>query len=111
MQHAATAARRSWNDGLLSRKEKIAMNTAGKTGQFWLVNLLRKQAIGRHIDKVVKLRTVERFGPERISYNRVGVDIVDKFTGLRYEILSGTIYNRALHTRRMRSEQFRLIEF
>lgn len=48
---------------------------------------------------------------KHLRWSRTGVDAVDPSTGLRYEILSGTESNFALHGRRMAEEFFRMIAF
>jgi len=48
---------------------------------------------------------------KELRWSRTGVDAVDPSTGFRYEILSGTESNFALHGRRMAEEFFRMIAF
>jgi hypothetical protein len=81
------------------------MRRAHEQGRYWLVRLLERQARGRYVEQVLRRQFTQ------LRWNSKGVDAVDPKTGYRYEVLSGTDSNLALHGRRMAEEFFRLITF
>jgi hypothetical protein len=106
LQDAVTQASREWGPHELTENEALAIKEALKQGKSWLARLLEREARGRFVHARVK----EQF--ERIyRFNHQGVDVVDLKTGLRYEILSGTESNLALHGQRMSGEFFRMLTF
>jgi hypothetical protein len=82
------------------------MDDALTEGKHWLARLLEREARGRFVHETVKNRFRQGF-----KWNHHGVDVVDLTTGVKYEILSGTESNLALHGRRMSGEFFRMITF
>lgn len=46
-----------------------------------------------------------------LKWSKKGVDAVDPSTGYRYEVLSGTDSNLALHGRRLADLMFRMVTF
>jgi hypothetical protein len=106
LQEAVTQAAKEWGDYRLSPSERRAMDDALTEGKHWLARLLEREARGRFVHETVKNRFRQGF-----KWNHHGVDVVDLTTGVKYEILSGTESNLALHGRRMSGEFFRMITF
>ncbi len=106
LQEAVTQASKEWGPHRLSSQEAEAIDEALKKGKHWLARLLEREARGRYVHARVK----EQF-EELYQFNSQGVDVVDLKTGLRYEILSGTESNLALHGRRLSREFFRMLTF
>jgi hypothetical protein len=106
LQEAVTQAAREWGNHRLSPQEKEAIQEALKEGRQWLARLLEREARGRFVQQRVKRQFAKGF-----TWNQQGVDVVDLQTGVRYEILSGTESNLALHGRRMSNEFFRMLTF
>jgi hypothetical protein len=106
LQEAVTQAAREWGPQRLSPKEGFAIDNARKEGKYWLARLLEREARGRYVHARVKDR-FEGF----VQFNHQGADVVDLQTGRKYEILSGTESNLALHGRRMATEFFRMLTF
>jgi hypothetical protein len=105
LEAAAQRVAKEWNHNLLRRDEVEAMRRAHEQGRYWLVRLLERQARGRYVEQVLRRQFTQ------LRWNSKGVDAVDPKTGYRYEVLSGTDSNLALHGRRMAEEFFRLITF
>jgi hypothetical protein len=105
LQAAATRAARSWSSNNLSAAERNAIQEALARGEQWRARLLERQARGRFVEDALK----KRF--QRLQWNHKGVDAIDPATGYRYELLSGTESNLALHGQRMADVFFRMITF
>jgi hypothetical protein len=105
LQAAATRAARSWSANNLSIAERNAIQDAIARGEHWRARLLERQARGRFVEEVLK----QRFA--HLRWNHKGVDVIDPATGYRYELLSGTESNLALHGQRMADVFFRMITF
>jgi hypothetical protein len=105
LQAAATRTAQLWNTLGLSFKERSAIAAATARGEHWLARLLERQARGRFVEAELKKQFT------RLRWNQTGVDATDPSTGLRYELLSGTDSNLALHGQRMSSFLFRMITF
>jgi hypothetical protein len=105
LQAAATQATQRWSPRALSEAESLAIERALSRGQHWLARLLERQARGRFVERTLK----EQF--RHLRWSQKGVDAVDPATGLRYELLSGTESNLALHGQRMAEVFFRMITF
>jgi len=105
LQAAATRAAQRWSPLKLRSEEKEAIAQAASRGEHWLARLLERQARGRYVESGLK----EQF--PKLEWRRHGADAIDPTTGYRYEILSGTKSNLALHGQRMADEFFRMITF
>lgn len=105
LQAAAQRIAKEWNPDKLSFREADAIRQANEQGRYWLARLLERQARGRFVETTLR----EQFA--HLRWNSKGVDVVDPLTGYRYEVLSGTDSNLALHGRRLAEEFFRLITF
>jgi hypothetical protein len=105
LQAAATRAAQKWNPQALSANEQRAITTAVSRGEHWLARLLERQARGRFVEQELR----EKF--THLRWNPKGVDAIDPATGYRYEILSGTDSNLALHGQRLAASFFRMITF
>lgn len=105
LQAAAQRVARSWSRDNLTSREREAIREASTQGKLWLAHLLERQARGRIVEQALR----KQF--PHLRWNPKGVDAVDPTTGHRYEVLSGTDSNLALHGRRMAEEFFRLITF
>lgn len=105
LQAAATQAAQRWGPRALNEAEALAIERALSRGQRWLAHLLERQARGRFVERTLK----EQF--RHLRWSHKGVDAVDPATGLRYELLSGTESNLALHGQRMAEVFFRMITF
>ncbi len=106
LQEAVTRAAREWGPHHLSPAEQDAIDKALRRGRYWLARLLEREARGRFVHKKVE----EQFR-RILKWNHQGVDVIDLKTGRKYEILSGTESNLALHGRRMATEFFRMLTF
>jgi hypothetical protein len=106
LQEAVTQAAKEWGPHRLSIEEERAIQRASKEGKEWLARLLEREARGRYVEKQVRDRFKIGF-----KWNPQGVDVVDLKTGHKYEILSGTKSNLALHGRRLSGEFFRMLIF
>ncbi|XWX20493.1 hypothetical protein ACN28T_04750 [Melittangium boletus] len=106
LQDAVTQSAKEWSFSRLSRNEREAIAGALKQGKYWLARLLEREARGRYVH--ARLRA-QFEGPLR--FNHKGVDVIDPSTGCKYEILSGSESNLALHGRRMAGEFFRMLPF
>jgi len=107
LQEAVTRAAREWGQHRLSPNEKQAINDASRRGKYWLARLLEREARGRFVEK----RVYDQFKHLYDFSRNKGVDVIDRATGYRYEILSGTESNLARHGRRMATEFFRMLTF
>ncbi|MBN1209542.1 MAG: hypothetical protein JXB05_32120 [Myxococcaceae bacterium] len=105
LQAAARQATRRWSPDNLSQAEREAIRKARAQGKHWLARLLERQARGRFVENAVK----DRF--RHLQWSKRGVDVIDRASGYRYEILSGTDSNTVLHGRRMADTFFRMITF
>jgi hypothetical protein len=105
LQAAATRAAQRWSPQKLTANEQKAITAAMERGEPWVARLLERQARGRFVESELR----EQFVHLRWSHR--GVDAVDPATGYRYEILSGTESNVALHGQRMATTLFRMITF
>jgi hypothetical protein len=105
LQAAAKRIAQGWNRGKLSQEQRVALDKARTQGEYLKAHLMERRFRGQWVEN--KLR--DQF--KQLRWSRTGVDAVDPSTGLRYEILSGTESNLALHGRRMAKEFFRMIAF
>jgi hypothetical protein len=105
LQAAAKRIAQDWNRGKLSREQRLALDKARAQGEHLKTHLMERRFRGQWVEN--KLRNQFK----QLRWSRTGVDAVDPSTGLRYEILSGTESNFALHGRRMAEEFFRMIAF
>ncbi len=105
MEAAARQIARKWGPDELAARETNAIREAREQGKDWLANLLERQARGRFVEARLRRQFAH------LKWNPKGVDAIDPTTGYRYEVLSGTDSNLALHGRRLAEEFFRLITF
>lgn len=105
LQAAATQAAQRWSPRRLTRNEQNAITAAEARGEPWMARLLERQARGRFVETALR----KQF--DHLRWSRSKVDVVDPSTGYRYEILSGTESNLALHGQRMTTALFRMITF
>ncbi|NVJ27052.1 MULTISPECIES: hypothetical protein [Myxococcus] len=105
LQAAALRAAGQWGPNKLSIKETRAIDAALAKGAHWLARLLERQARGRYVEDQLKAQF------QQLRWSNRGVDAIDPSTGYRYEILSGTDANLALHGQRMAGFFFRMIGF
>ncbi len=105
LESAVQQVVRRWSPQDLSFEEMNAIDKASNEGRYWLARLLERQARGRFVHRVL----AEQF--KHLRWSKTGVDAIDPVTGFRYELLSGTDSNMALHGRRLAAEFFRMITF
>lgn len=105
LQAAAAQVALRWGPSRLSFAERSAIREAASQGRHWRAHLLERQARGRFVEEQLKNQFPQ------LRWNRLGVDAVDPVTGYKYELLSGTDSNLALHGQRMADEFFRMIVF
>jgi hypothetical protein len=105
LQAAATRAAQQWQSRGPRPKEQEAINRALSEGAPWRARLLERQARGRFVERQLRAQFPQ------LRWNPRGVDAIDPVTGYRYELLSGTDSNLALHGQRMAHEFFRMITF
>jgi len=106
LQAAAQRIARGWSDAALTRSERAAIERAHKAGNENSVRHLEGLARGRWVNAKLK----DEF--PQLNWHSKGVDAVDPRPGGRkYEVLSGTSENFAVHGRRMATEFFRMIFF
>jgi hypothetical protein len=105
LQAAAVRSAERWSAQGPNADELIAIQRAAAQGRSWLARLLERQSRGRFVENELR-----RQFPE-LQWSRTGVDAVDPTTGYRYEVLSGTASNLALHGQRMANALFRMITF
>ncbi|WP_306819235.1 SitA5 family polymorphic toxin [Archangium lipolyticum] len=106
LQAAAERIARGWSDAELTRNERAAIERARDAGN---------ESSARHLEGLARGRWVNtRLQDEfpQLNWHSKGVDVVDpRPGGQKYEILSGTRENFAVHGRRMATEFFRMIFF
>jgi hypothetical protein len=106
LQAAAQRIARGWSDAALTRSERAAIERAHRAGNENSVRHLEGLARGRWVNAKLK----DEF--PQLNWHSKGVDAVDPRPGGRkYEVLSGTSENFAVHGRRMATEFFRMIFF
>lgn len=106
LQAAAERIAHQWTVAGLSSKERAAIKRARDAGNEVSARHLEGLARGRWVNARLK----EDF--PQLQWSPRGVDAVDpRPGGLKYEILSGTKENFAVHGRRMATEFFRMIFF
>jgi hypothetical protein len=106
LQAAAQRIARGWSDAALTRSERAAIERAQRAGNENSVRHLEGLARGRWVNAKLK----DEF--PQLNWHSKGVDAVDPRPGGRkYEVLSGTSENFAVHGRRMATEFFRMIFF
>jgi hypothetical protein len=106
LQAAAERIARGWGEGELSNTEKAAIERARDVGNETSARHLEGLARGRWVNAKLK----EEF--PQLEWSPRGIDAVDpRPGGLKYEVLSGTRENFAVHGRRMATEFFRMIFF
>ncbi|HVG63405.1 MAG TPA: hypothetical protein VNA24_32870 [Hyalangium sp.] len=102
---AAKRIAQGWHRGKLTPQQQAALDKARARGDYLKAHLMERRFRGQWVENMLR----EQF--KHLRWSRTGVDAVDPSTGLRYEILSGTESNFALHGRRMAEEFFRMIAF
>ncbi|MCP3166055.1 SitA5 family polymorphic toxin [Myxococcus qinghaiensis] len=105
LQAAALRLAQRWGPHQLSREETEAIRQAIAKGAHWLARLLEREARGRSVERQLR----DEF--PMLKWSKKGVDAVDPSTGYRYEVLSGTESNLALHGRRLADLMFRMVTF
>ena len=105
LQAAATRVAEQWGPHQLKQVEKDAISKAATQGEHWMARLLERQARGRFVERVLRRQFTQ------LKWNPKGVDAIDPSTGYKYELLSGTDSNLALHGQRMAGSFFRMITF
>ncbi|MFY2558922.1 hypothetical protein ACN469_14935 [Corallococcus terminator] len=105
LQAAALRLAQRWGPHQLSREETVAIRAALAKGAHWLARLLEREARGRSVERQLR----DEF--PLLKWSKKGVDAVDPSTGYRYEVLSGTESNLALHGRRLADLMFRMVTF
>ncbi len=106
LQAAAERIARGWSDAELTRNERAAIERARGAGNENSVRHLEGLARGRWVNA----RLQDEF--PQLNWHSKGVDAVDpRPGGQKYEVLSGTRENFAVHGRRMATEFFRMIYF
>jgi hypothetical protein len=105
LQAAATRAAQRWSARGPKPQEQEAIRKAASQGDHWLARLLDRQARGRFVEQQLK----NEF--KSLRWSPRGVDAIDPTTSYRYEILSGTDSNLALHGQRMANFFFRMVTF
>ncbi|WP_075336051.1 hypothetical protein [Archangium gephyra] len=106
LKAAAERIARRWGQGELSNKERAAIERARDAGNENSARHLEGLARGRWVNARLK----EEF--PQLQWSSKGVDAVDpRPGGFKYEVLSGTSENFAVHGRRMATEFFRMIFF
>jgi hypothetical protein len=105
LQAAALRAAEQWGPFRLRQAELDAIRKAKTQGEYWLAQLLERQARGRFVENVLRRQFTQ------LKWNPKGVDATDPSTGYKYEVLSGTDSNLALHGTRMADDLFRMITF
>ncbi|MFP2903993.1 hypothetical protein ACLESD_02740 [Pyxidicoccus sp. 3LFB2] len=105
LQAAALRVAERWNAQELRLNEQKAIAAAVSQGEHWLARLLERQARGRFVERVLRRQF------PRLKWSSTGVDAIDPVTGYKYELLSGTDSNLALHGARMVNDFFRMITF
>jgi hypothetical protein len=106
LQAAAQRIAQGWGDAQLTQSERAAIERALKAGN---------ESSARHLEGLARGRWVHaRLKDEfpQLNWSSKGVDVVDpRPGGQKYEVLSGTSENFAVHGRRMATEFFRMIFF
>jgi hypothetical protein len=105
LQAAAKRVAKSWHRDQLTFDQADAIRKAREQGKYLEAHLMERRFRGQWVENQLR----DQF--KQLRWSRTGVDAVDPSTGLRYEILSGTESNLALHGRRMAEEFFRMISF
>ncbi len=105
LQAAAQRIAKDWSSAKLTREQRAAIRDVRDAGSYLKAHLMERRFRGQWVENHLR----DQF--KQIRWSRTGVDAVDPSTGLRYEILSGTESNFALHGRRMAEDFFRMIAF
>jgi hypothetical protein len=105
LQAAAKRIAKDWSSAKLTVQQLEAIKDARAAGNYFKAHLMERRFRGQWVENHLR----DQF--TQLRWSRTGVDAVDPSTGLRYEILSGTESNFALHGRRMAQEFFRMIAF
>lgn len=98
LQNLASDAGSRWNTSQLSINEQLAIVEAKASGEYWRANLFQAQAKGRWVENEVRSAT-QSMDSLNIEWSRVGVDVTDLDTGVKYDILSGTKSNMDTHAK------------
>jgi len=109
LQEMSRDAASKWSSTSLSQAELQAIELARASNRPWQALRLERQARGRWVESEVRNAAASEL-PD-LRWSRVGVDVVDPTTSLKYDILSGTQSNLDRHAKRMKDEQFRMIDF
>jgi len=109
LQAAVTRAARRWQPSYIKPGERDAINKFRANGQIRKAELQVSSSRGRWVEQEVE----NEFRPlrKRLKFNRRGVDVVDRYTGLKYEICAGSKTSLNHHCRRMATELFRMLTF
>jgi hypothetical protein len=106
LQAAANRIAREWGPHRLTNPERAAIQRAREAGKHGNAQHMEALARGRWVHARIKREF------EHLMWNGRGVDVVDPAPGgQKYEVLSGTAENFAVHGRRMASELYRMIFF
>jgi hypothetical protein len=105
LQIAAARAAQRWIARGPDADELASIERALSQGKPWLARLLERQSRGRFVERELRKQFLN------LRWSRTGVDAIDPTTGYRYEVLSGTDSNLALHGQRMTAALFRMITF
>jgi hypothetical protein len=105
LQAAAQRIAKDWSPEKMTVQQLEAIKDARAAGSYLKAHLMERRFRGQWVENSLR----DQF--KQLRWSRTGVDAVDPSTGLRYEILSGTESNFALHGRRMGEEFFRMIAF
>jgi hypothetical protein len=105
LQAAAQRISKEWSRDALTGAQRDALQEARDAGHYLKAHLMERRFRGQWVENMLRAQF------KGLRWSRTGVDAVDPSTGLRYEILSGTESNFALHGRRMAEEFFRMIAF
>ena len=103
LQSAVTSIAAKWSKAKLTTQEARAISRAFRRNEAWLGVLLEKQARGRWVERQIK--TLH----PHLKFQSIGPDL--SINEISYDIMSGTQFNRNIHSKRMAEILFRMIEF
>jgi hypothetical protein len=105
MESAARRIVKDWGPDKWTQGQADAIREAHKQGKSFEAHLMELRFRGQWVEKMLRREFTQ------LKWNGRGVDAVDPATGIRYEVLSGTNSNMALHGRRLADIFFRMIAF
>jgi hypothetical protein len=105
MQAAVRRIVKDWGPDKLTPEQLKAIAEAHKQGKSFEAHLMERRFRGQWVERMLRREFTQ------LKWNSRGVDAVDPATGIRYEVLSGTISNMELHGRRLADTFFRMITF